>query len=135
MTVSRFTSFTKNLVICCYQITKIFHTTYGFAGASLCFGTHFHPRDPPRNSSDHFGRSRNGSLSVPSCCLFFWGFWISSGSRDGSLRTLSMILVLSLHVDAGYCVGTTASCDEDVRDVGEDKLEELVERPGTTNGT
>ena len=27
------------------------------------------------------------------------------------------------------------SCDEDVGDVGEDELEELVDRPGTKNGT
>ena len=52
-----------------------------------------------------------------------------------SPRTLSKLLVLSLLVDAGCCVGTTASCDNVVGDVGVAELEELVDRPGTTNGT
>ena len=38
MIVSRFTSFTKNFVICCYQITKIFCTRYGSAIASSARG-------------------------------------------------------------------------------------------------
>ena len=32
-------------------------------------------------------------------------------------------------------MGVTASCDEDVGDLGEDEVEELVDGPGTTNGT
>ena len=32
--VSRFTTFTENFVICCYQVTKIFSTRYGSANAS-----------------------------------------------------------------------------------------------------
>ena len=43
--------------------------------------------------------------------------------------------MLSLLVDAECSVGVTVSCDEDVGDVGEDELEELVDRPGTTSGT
>ena len=54
---------------------------------------------------------------------------VSSGSRDGSLRTLSMQRVLSLLVDAGCCVGTAASCDNDVGDVSVAELEEPVDRP------
>ena len=38
MIVSRFTSFTENLVICCYQVTKIFCTRYGSAIASSARG-------------------------------------------------------------------------------------------------
>ena len=34
MVVSRFTIFTENLVICCYQVTKIFSTRYGSTIAS-----------------------------------------------------------------------------------------------------
>ena len=34
MIVSRFTTFTENFVICCYQVTKIFCTRYGSANAS-----------------------------------------------------------------------------------------------------
>ena len=56
-------------------------------------------------------------------------------TRDGSPRTLSMPLVLSLLVDAGCCVGITASCDKDVGDAGVAELEEPVDRPGTTIGT
>ena len=29
----------------------------------------------------------------------------------------------------------TVSCDEDVEEVGEDDVEEFVDKPGTTNGT
>ena len=32
-------------------------------------------------------------------------------------------------------MGVTAPCDEDVGRAGEDEHEELVDRPGTTNGT
>ena len=56
-------------------------------------------------------------------------FSVSAGSCDGLLHTV--LLELSLLVDAGC----SASCDEDVDDVGEDELEELVDRPGTTIGT
>ena len=44
-------------------------------------------------------------------------------------------LMLSLLVDAGCYVGSAVSCDVAVGNVGEDELEELVDRPGTTNGT
>ena len=36
---------------------------------------------------------------------------------------------------AGCSVGVMVSCDEDVGEVGEDEVEELVDRQGTTNGT
>ena len=52
---------------------------------------------------------------------------------DESSRT--SLLMLSLLVDAGCCVGIAASCGIDVGDASEDELEELVDRPGTTNGT
>ena len=38
MIVSRFAIVTENLVICCYQVTKIFSTRYGFAFASSAWG-------------------------------------------------------------------------------------------------
>ena len=41
--VSRFTSFTEHLVICCYQVTKIFSSRYGFAIASSAWGPCFCP--------------------------------------------------------------------------------------------
>ena len=47
-----------------------------------------------------------------------------------------MPLVLSLLVKAGCCVGITASCGQDVGDVGVvAELEERVDGPGTTIGT
>ena len=67
--------------------------------------------------------------SAPSLSFLF-GFSVSAGPHDESPRTSS--LILSLLIDAECCVGVTASCDEDVRDVGEGELEELVDRPGTT---
>ena len=38
MIVSRFTTFTENFVICCYQVTKNFCTKYGSAIASSARG-------------------------------------------------------------------------------------------------
>ena len=78
------------------------------AGASLCSGTLSTTRFS-MNSSDHSGRSRNGSLP-----------------------TLSMLLVVSLLVDAVRCVGTTASSDNVVGGVG---VAELVYKPETTIDT
>ena len=62
-----------------------------------------------------------------------FGFSVSAGPRDGLTRTV--LLVLSLLVDAGCNAGITASCGEDVGDVGVTELAELVDRPGTTIGT
>ena len=39
MIVSRFTTFTENFVICCYQVTKIHSARYGFAIASSAWGS------------------------------------------------------------------------------------------------
>ena len=73
------------------------------------------------NFSTRSGRSCYASLSVPSRCLhFYYGF---------------VYLYSHFLVDAGCCVGFTVSSDENVGDVGEDEFEELVDRPGTTNGT
>ena len=56
----------------------------------------------------------------------------SGRPRDEFPHTSS--LIISLLVAAGCSVGVTASFDEDVREVGEDELDEVVERPGTTKG-
>ena len=42
-------------------------------------------------------------------------------------------LVRSLLLVAGISVSVTVSCDEDVAEV--DEVEQLVDKPGTTNGT
>ena len=85
------------------------------------------------NSSYHSGRSRNEFLRSVSLSPFLFVFSVSAGSCDGLASTV--LLALSFFIDAGRCVGVTASCDENVGDVDEDELEELVDRPGTTNGT
>ena len=64
--------------------------------------------------------------------IFVWFFSVSAGPCDEFPRTSS--LVLSLLVDAGCSVGVTVSGDEDVEEVGEDELEETVDRPGIMNG-
>ena len=44
--------------------------------------------------------------------------------------------MFSLLVNVGHAPREVAvACDEDVGEVGEDELEELVDRPKTTNGT
>ena len=72
-------------------------------------------------------------FSVLLRCLFWGGFRFSVGPRDASPRTSS--LILSLLVDAGCCVGATASYNTDVGDVGVVELEELVNDQRTTIGT
>ena len=51
---------------------------------------------------------------------------------------LNSSLVLPLLSVAGFSVylltSNTESCDEDVEEVGVDGVEELVDKPGTTNG-
>ena len=70
-------------------------------------------------------------LALLRCLHFYLGFRFLL--VDESSRT--SLLMLSLLVDAGCCTGIAASCGIDVGDAGEDELEELVNRPGTTNGT
>ena len=59
------------------------------------------------------------------CPHFYFGFSVFAGPCDKFPCTSS--LVLSLLVDAGYSVGVTVSCNEDVGEVGEDEVEELVD--------
>ena len=58
---------------------------------------------------------------------------VSADPCDGFLYDSS--LIISLLSVAGFSVLPTVSCDEDVEETGEDEVEELVDRPGTTNGT
>ena len=81
MIVSRFTTFTENIVICCNQITKIFCTRYDSANTSCA-------RSPLWFWSS--GRSRNFGLSgsefqhrvYPKSALLV-------GSKDGSWEELA----------------------------------------------
>ena len=65
--------------------------------------------------------------------MVFFFFSISAGSCD--VLTRIELPVLSLLVNAGCIVRTTASCDTDVGDVRVAVLDELVDKPGTTSGT
>ena len=56
--------------------------------------------------------------------FLFVFFSVSAGSCDGLTR--SVVLVLSLLVDTGCNMGTTASCNTNVGDVGVAELEELA---------
>ena len=55
------------------------------------------------------------------------------------LNTVSCYSLIFFQKKAGFSVylltSNTESCDEDVEETGEDEVEELVDRPGTTNGT
>ena len=159
--VSRFTSFTENYVIFCYQVTSIFCSRYGFARAFSAMS----PGYPwPSCRCRSFGPSggeyeycvcptplflaalkliheKNSrvrpndleNLYTVSLSLFLFVFLVSSSSCDGLTRTV--LLVFSLLDDAGCNFGITASCGTDVGDVGAAELEELVDKPSTTIGT
>ena len=60
-------------------------------------------------------------------------FSISADPRDGFPRDPSLIISF-LSVE-GFTVLITVSCGEDVDEASEDEVEELVDRPRTTNGT
>ena len=60
-------------------------------------------------------------------------FSVFAGSRNGFPR--NPVLILPLLSAAGFSVPITESCDEDLEEVGGDDVEELVDKPGTTNGT
>ena len=93
--------------------------------ASRCSGTLSSTRFSV-NSSNHSGRSRNESPVLLRC--HFYVSSVSTGPRDGSSRSLS--LILSVLVDTGCCEGITASCGKDVGDVGEAELEKPVDGQG-----
>ena len=62
--------------------------------------------------------------------IFFFRFLLVHATGS----PISVLLELSLLVDAGCNVGTTASCNTDVGDVGVAELGELVDKPRTTIG-
>ena len=80
----------------------------------------------------HSGTSCNNSLRNSASSSFLFEFSVSAHPRDGFLRDSS--LIISLLSVAGFSVLITVFCDEDVEEAGEDEVEELVDRPKTTNG-
>ena len=127
-------------MICCYQVTKNFCPKYGCASAFSAPSPYylglsrrsrnFGPSGSEYNlstrlsvnSSNHSGMSSDGFPCTVSLSSFLLFFWTSAGSCDGLTRTV--LLALSLLVDAGCNVGTTTSCNTDVGDVGVAVLEE-----------
>ena len=98
---------------------------------TVIFGTSFLTgslKDSHVSSCHHSGNSGNGFPCASSLSSFLLGFSISAGPCDRFPCTST--LVLSLHGVAGCTVG-----DEDVGEVDELEVEELLDRPGTTNGT
>ena len=64
----------------------------------------------------------------------FWEFSVSADPHDGIPRTDSSLILPLLSV-AGCSVPITESFDENVGEEGDDEVEELGDKPGTTNGT
>ena len=92
--------------------------------ASRCSWTLSSTR-PCLKSCGHSGRSCNKFPRSSSLSTFLGGFSVYCWSmRQISLYFLTHTLM-----------GVTLSCDEGVGKVGEDEVEELVDRPGTTKGT
>ena len=60
-------------------------------------------------------------------------FSVSADPRDAFRGDSS--LIISLLSAAGFSVLITESCNEDDEEVGVGVVEELVDKPGTTNGT
>ena len=84
-------------------------------------------------SCSHSGTSRNIPLRNSSSSSMLFAFSVSADPCNGFQRDSS--LIISLLSAAGFSVLIRLSCDEDVEVLGEDDVEELVDRPGTTNGT
>ena len=89
------------------------------------------------NSCSQSGRSRSSSLRSSSSSSFWFVFSVSVGLCSGFPRISSLILpLLSSTGFSVYLLTSNAeSCDEDDEEVGVGVVEELVEKPRTTNGT
>ena len=88
------------------------------------------------NSCSQSGKSCNRSRCASSRPSFLFLFSVSVDSCSGFPRSSS--LVLSLLSGTGFSLylvtSKTESCDEDDEEVGVDVMEELVDKPVTTNG-
>ena len=141
--VSRFTSFTENFVICCYQVTKVFFSKYCITSAFPAqnpsnLGSKAHLANEQRYCAASIplfvGRSESESREVladvsrdaiiPShCCRFF-------------CEVLQPLAVLRRRIVAGLDEESSAeSCVDDVGDALAVELEGPVDKPGPTMGT
>ena len=88
------------------------------------------------NSCSQCGKSCNRSLCTSSCPSFLFLFSVSVGLCSGFPRSSSLVLpLLSGTGFSVYLLSNTESCDEDDDEVGVGVVEELADKPGTTNGT
>ena len=89
------------------------------------------------NSCSQSRKSCNRSLCTSSRPPFLFLFSVFVDLCSGFVRNSS--LVLPLLSGTGFSVylltSNTESCDEDVEEVGVGVVEELIDKPGTTNGT
>ena len=89
------------------------------------------------NSCSQSDNSFNRSLCTSSRSSFLFLFSISVGLWSGIPRSSS--LVLPLLSDTGFSVylqaSKTESCDDDDDEVGAGVVDELADKPGTTDGT
>ena len=76
--VSRFTTFTENFVICCYEVTKIFCPKYGSAIA----------RGPYNLVPWQISHYRSFGKCVSTLCLPKSTLLVGAGSKDGSWEEL-----------------------------------------------
>ena len=140
--VPRFTFFTENFVNRCNQVTKMFRSGHDCTSTSSARSPfHFRPQADVtisvRKSCSQSGKSCNRSLCTSSRSSFLFLFSVSLDSCSGSHRSSS--LALPLLSGTGFSVylltSNTESCNEDDDEVGVGVVKELVDKPGTTNGT
>ena len=88
------------------------------------------------NSCSHSGTSCNSSLRNSSSPSFLLVYSVSVDLCCKFSRSSSLVLPLLSGSGFSVCLLTsnTESYDEDVKEVGVDDAEELVDKPGTTNG-
>ena len=95
------------------------------------------PSSPPRDSlwilATILANQTTGLRVLARCPHFYWVSEFLAGSGDKSPCACS--LTFSLRVVARRIVEFSESCDDDVGDVGVAKLEEPVNKPGTTSDT
>ena len=124
--VSRFTFFTENSVICCYQVTKLFCSRHWIASASSArCPCNF---DPLADFALSVHRDVCGNTVLRQ---------ITHRASPCNRSPCNPQRSLLLRVFTGHVVESfpTESCDADEEDVLVDELEGLVDKPGTMIGT
>ena len=133
--VSQFRSFGKWVKMLCFLGTTFARGSKGNSReeleASRCSGTHS-STNPCMDSVDNPAHLATHHSAIIRRHVFF-GFSISVDSCHEFPRADESPLAFSLLLVARISVSVTVSCEEDVGEV--DEVEELVDKPGTTNGT